>query len=51
VKWFKADLDRECSKNSVECKTALMEDPETGADLGQAGGFSWHDSVPTEADH
>ena len=25
-----------------------MEDPSTGADLGQAGAFSWHDAVPTE---
>jgi GH18 family chitinase len=25
-----------------------MEDPETGADLGQAGAFSWHDQVPEE---
>jgi GH18 family chitinase len=26
----------------------LMEDPLTGADLGQAGAFSWHDPVPSE---
>ena len=25
-----------------------MEDPLTGADLGQAGAFSWHDLVPEE---
>jgi len=25
-----------------------MEDPDTGADLGQTGGFSWHDNVPPE---
>lgn len=25
-----------------------MEDPETGADVGQAGAFSWHDPVPSE---
>ncbi|ORY70372.1 glycoside hydrolase superfamily [Pseudomassariella vexata] len=25
------------------CPTGLMEDPETGADLGKTGGFSWHD--------
>jgi GH18 family chitinase len=51
VKWFKTDPDGECSQKPVGCKTVLMEDPETGADLGQAGGFSWHDSVPAEVDH
>ncbi len=25
-----------------------MEDPETGDDLGRAGSFSWHDSVPDD---
>ena len=25
-----------------------MEDPLTGADLGQAGAFSWHDPIPSE---
>ena len=29
-------------------KTLLMEDLLTGADLGQPGAFSWHDSVPEE---
>ena len=49
VKWFRTDPDAsaDCSKNPIGCKTALMEDPTTGADLGEAGAFSWHDSVPT----
>jgi GH18 family chitinase len=51
VKWFKTDPDGECSQKPVGCKTVLMEDPKTGADLGQAGGFSWHESVPAEVDH
>ncbi|KAF9694885.1 hypothetical protein EKO04_007078 [Ascochyta lentis] len=33
VKWF---------------KTASNETPSTGADLGKAGAFSWHDEVPPE---
>ncbi|CAK7262705.1 hypothetical protein SEPCBS57363_000179 [Sporothrix epigloea] len=32
--------------SAIGCRTLLMEDPETGADLGRAGAFSWHDSVP-----
>lgn len=34
--------------SAVGCRTLLMEDPETGADLGRAGAFSWHDNVPDE---
>lgn len=30
----------------VGCRTLLMEDPETGADLGRSGAFSWDDAVP-----
>ncbi|EOO00806.1 putative chitinase 1 protein [Phaeoacremonium minimum UCRPA7] len=30
------------------CKTLLLEDPDTGADLGRTGGFSYHDEVPEE---
>lgn len=48
VKWFKTDPDGGCNKNPIGCKTTLMEDPDTGADLGKAGAFSWHDSVPEE---
>ena len=48
IKWFKTDPQGGCDVNPVGCKTALMEDPRTGADLGQAGVFSWHDPVPAE---
>ncbi|KAJ5390395.1 uncharacterized protein N7496_001463 [Penicillium cataractarum] len=50
VKWFKtADSHvAECAEHPIGCQTALMEDPYTGADLGQAGAFSWHDQVPSE---
>lgn len=36
------------SASKVGCPTLLLEDPETGADLGRAGSFSWHDKVPEE---
>ena len=48
IKWYKTAPRGECDINPVGCRTALMEDPVTGADLGQAGAFSWHDSVPTQ---
>ncbi|PGH14130.1 hypothetical protein AJ79_03247 [Helicocarpus griseus UAMH5409] len=49
VKWFKTDAaNGGCAENPIGCKTVLMEDPETGADLGQSGAFSWHDKVPEE---
>ncbi|RDW89354.1 hypothetical protein BP6252_01386 [Coleophoma cylindrospora] len=48
VKWYKTAPDGGCDKNPIGCKTTLMEDPETGGDLGQAGAFSWHDTVPAE---
>jgi GH18 family chitinase len=48
IKWYKTDPQGGCSGNPIGCKTVLMEDPATGADLGQAGAFSWHDRVPTE---
>lgn len=48
VKWFKTDPAGRCDKNPIGCKTALMEDPVTGIDLGKAGAFAWHDSVPDE---
>ncbi|KAB5584932.1 glycoside hydrolase family 18 protein [Coniochaeta sp. 2T2.1] len=49
VKWFKTSHDG-CSKklSPLGCPTLLLEDPKTGADLGRAGGFSWHDAVPAE---
>ena len=48
IKWYKTDLHSGCDISPIGCKTTLMEDPLTGADLGQAGAFSWHDPVPTE---
>ncbi|KAK1982044.1 family 18 glycosyl hydrolase [Colletotrichum cereale] len=30
----------------IGCPMPLMEDPVTGGDLGQTGGFSWDDGVP-----
>lgn len=48
IKWYKTDLHGGCDSNPIGCKTVLMEDPSTGADLGQAGAFSWHDDVPQE---
>lgn len=51
VKWFKTSLDHssEClARNGIGCKTRLLEDPQTGADLGLSGSFSWHDQVPSE---
>lgn len=46
TKWYKTDPQGGCDKNPIGCKTVLMEDPTTGADLGQAGAFSWNDQVP-----
>lgn len=48
IKWYKTDPNGGCDIHPVGCKTTLMEDPLTGADLGQAGAFSWHDPVPEE---
>lgn len=51
VKWFRTDPeDQDCGGRgaAVGCRTLLLEDPETGADLGNAGAFSWHDRVPEE---
>ncbi|KAF6831456.1 glycosyl hydrolase family 18 [Colletotrichum plurivorum] len=46
TKWFKAT---DCPEGQeVGCPTPLMEDPVTGGDLGQTGGFSWNDGVPNE---
>lgn len=49
VKWFMADKE-DCAQGetAVGCKMLLLEDPVTGADLGRAGGFSFHDQVPSE---
>ncbi|TGJ85141.1 hypothetical protein E0Z10_g3666 [Xylaria hypoxylon] len=47
TKYFRAE-GKSCSENPIGCPTGLMEDPETGADLGKTGGFSWHDDVPED---
>jgi GH18 family chitinase len=48
VKWFRTDSKGGCAENPIGCKTVLMEDPQTGADLGQSGAFAWNDRVPKE---
>ncbi|KAL8951749.1 MAG: hypothetical protein Q9222_002299 [Ikaeria aurantiellina] len=48
IKWFRTDPTVGCGEDAIGCKTALMEDPITGADLGKAGAFAWHDAVPEE---
>lgn len=49
VKWFRTAVDKPCDfVPAIGCSTELMEDPNTGADLGKAGAFSWHDEVPSE---
>ena len=46
VKWFETELE-DCISNPVGCKVPLMEDPETGDDLGQCGAFDWR-SIPPD---
>lgn len=48
VKWFQTSPDGGCDIDPVGCKTVLMEDPVTGADLGCSGAFAWDDDVPPE---
>ncbi|KAH7324344.1 glycoside hydrolase family 18 protein [Stachybotrys elegans] len=46
VKWFYTE---ECDPdNLLSCPTVLLEDPDTGADTGNTGGFSWHDETPAD---
>ncbi|KID77637.1 uncharacterized protein G6M90_00g095270 [Metarhizium brunneum] len=46
VKWAMAE---ECDpSHPLSCPTQLLEDPETGADLGRTAAFSWHDKIPEE---
>lgn len=47
VRWYRVAADDPCD-HAPHCWAELMEDPVTGADLGKAGAFSWHDEVPTE---
>ncbi|USP75765.1 glycoside hydrolase family 18 protein [Curvularia clavata] len=48
IKWYKTAENATCDVNPIGCATELMEDPVSGADLGKAGAFSWHDSVPKD---
>lgn len=46
VKYF---LTTACDPNDLlRCETQLLEDPDTGEDLGRTGGFSWHDDTPAD---
>lgn len=46
VKWA---MTEECDYGDpLACPTQVLEDPDTGADLGRTGAFSWHDAVPEE---
>ncbi|KAI0415946.1 glycoside hydrolase family 18 protein [Xylaria grammica] len=47
AKYFRTEGES-CAESPIGCPTGLMEDPETGADLGKTGGFSWHDDVPED---
>lgn len=47
MKWSKTAVGAEC-RTPEGCSVEEMEDPQTGADLGQAGAFSWHDRTPSE---
>ncbi|KAI0102684.1 glycoside hydrolase family 18 protein [Nemania sp. FL0031] len=49
TKYFRVE-GKSCTENPIGCPTGLMEDPETGADLGKTGGFSWHDRVPEDVE-
>ncbi|OAA36811.1 chitinase 18-4 [Metarhizium rileyi] len=46
VKWA---MTERCDAGSpLSCPTQLLEDPETGADMGRTAAFSWHDKIPDE---
>ncbi|VUC33521.1 unnamed protein product [Clonostachys rosea] len=47
VKWF-FTTDGCNPSDPIGCPTLLLEDPETGADLGRTGGFSYHDETPSD---
>ncbi|KAK2608546.1 hypothetical protein QQS21_002892 [Conoideocrella luteorostrata] len=46
VKW--AMTERCDPERVLRCPTQLLEDPDTGADLGKTSAFSWHDEIPAE---
>ncbi|KAJ6782108.1 hypothetical protein PWT90_08397 [Aphanocladium album] len=46
VKWVMTDP---CERDDIlGCPTQLLEDPDSGNDLGRTAAFSWHDNVPSE---
>ncbi|KAI1800333.1 glycoside hydrolase family 18 protein [Daldinia bambusicola] len=47
AKYFRTEL-APCLGDPIGCPTGLMEDPETGDDLGRWGAFSWRDDVPQD---
>lgn len=47
VKYFRTEHHL-CQGSPIGCPTLLLEDPDTGADLGRAGAFSWHDPIPQD---
>ncbi|KAI0599113.1 glycoside hydrolase superfamily [Biscogniauxia sp. FL1348] len=49
TKYFRTE-GASCAGSPVGCPTGPLEDPDTGADLGKGGGFSWHDEVPREVE-
>ncbi|KAI1393060.1 glycoside hydrolase family 18 protein [Hypoxylon trugodes] len=49
AKYFRTEHDS-CVANPIGCPTGLLEDPDTGADLGRAGSFAWRDEVPKEVE-
>lgn len=46
VRYFKTEHDACALASPIGCPTLLLEDPETGEDLGRSGAFAWHDPVP-----
>ncbi|KXX74281.1 Endochitinase 1 [Madurella mycetomatis] len=48
VKYFKTEHESCQQASPVGCPTLLLEDPDTGDDMGRSGAFSWHDPVPQE---
>ncbi|KAI1372372.1 glycoside hydrolase family 18 protein [Hypoxylon crocopeplum] len=49
AKYFRTE-QAPCAANPIGCPTGLMEDPETGVDLGRAGSFAWRDDVPKDVE-
>ncbi|KAK7748154.1 hypothetical protein SLS53_001409 [Cytospora paraplurivora] len=49
IKWFNTDPN-DRPWNALKARTVLMEDPGTGADLGQSGAFAWN-SVPSDMEY